>query len=255
MILFKKLGNYGRLGNQLFQIASTTGIALKNNTGYFFPEWQYNHMCKRGIPTLPNCRDLAAIDYNGESHFEYRDLTFSQVDNINLLGYFQTEKYFAHCRNRILNMLELNSVYADKINELNIDFQNCVSVHVRRGDYVNLPNHHPVLPLEYYQTCMSKFMFNHMFLLFTDDIEWCLKQSLFNNSHVIPIHTGNDFLDLHIMSHCKHNIIANSSYSWWGAWLNLNESKNVYAPKHNWFGTALSHLNTQDLLPDNWIKL
>ena len=126
--------------------------------------------------------------------------------------------------------------------------ENLCSIHVRRGDYLGLPNHHPACPLEYYEEAMKQMDDSKIFLVFSDDFGWCKEN--FTNSNVIFIEDNKDYIDLFLMTLCQNNIIANSSFSWWGAWLNQNENKKVIAP-NKWFGKAIQH-NTKDLIPPTW---
>ena len=125
------------------------------------------------------------------------------------------------------------------------------SIHVRRGDYLKLPNHHPVQSLNYLMKGVREMPEDTKFLIFSDDINWC-KQNFPNiPDKFIFIEGNSDYEDLLLMSLCKNNIIANSSFSWWAAWLNENVDKKVIAPS-KWFGTANSINNTKDLIPETW---
>jgi len=124
-------------------------------------------------------------------------------------------------------------------------------VHIRRGDYLNKIHKHPTQPKEYYYSAFSQFNEDIHFLIFSDDIEWC-KNNL-KYKYLYFIEEELDYISLYLMSLCNHNIIANSSFSWWGAWLNQETNKKVIAPS-NWFGKN-KKLNTKDLIPSKWIKL
>jgi len=126
-----------------------------------------------------------------------------------------------------------------------------VSVHVRRGDYLKLSDHHPACTLEYYDKAMSKFD-GCKFLIFSDDKKWCLEN--FNKENCEISFNSDAVEDLQLMSLCDHHIIANSSFSWWGAWLGRNKDKKVIAPKE-WFGPAKNDHNTKDLYCKDWIVL
>ena len=128
---------------------------------------------------------------------------------------------------------------------------NTCSVHVRRTDYLRLQQHHPVLSLEYYREAMNRFS-GALFLIFSDDIAWC-KDNLKSDSMQF-IEGENPITDMYLMSMCNNNIIANSSFSWWSAWMNNADDKKVVAPK-TWFGPAYKDMNTWDLLPETWIKI
>jgi hypothetical protein len=128
---------------------------------------------------------------------------------------------------------------------------NTCSVHIRRGDYLRFPNDHPTLLNDYYFKSFDKMKKNTKFIVFSDDITWCKDNIKGNNMFYIEDET--DYVNLILMSLCKHNIIANSSFSWWGAWLNKNKNKKVIAPKI-WFGPN-KNLNTKDLIPNKWITI
>jgi len=119
-------------------------------------------------------------------------------------------------------------------------------LHVRRGDYLQLPTHHPTCTIDYYHKALANF--DGKVLVFSDDIDWCRKT--FQDPRFEFVKGNLDYIDLYLMSMCKNNIIANSSFSWWAAWLNDNKDKKVIAPK-KWFGPAISH-NTMDLYPKKW---
>jgi hypothetical protein len=176
-----------------------------------------------------------------------------------LYGYFQTEKYFKNYREEILKTFTFKEEYSvqattflfEKIHSTSM-YKDIVSLHVRRGDYTLYPNHHPVCSDDYYQSAIGKFdLENSVFLVFSDDIEWCKKK--FEGENFIFSDTSNPYLDLAIMSLCDHHIIANSSFSWWGAWLNRSEDKKVIAPSR-WFGPSLVN-DTSDIYCKNWIKI
>lgn len=177
-------------------------------------------------------------------------------------GYFQSEKYFT---DNIVNIREelkiITPPSAANIEVLDkISACNAVSLHVRRGDYVTDPEalrYHGVCDLQYYHHAvafMAKEVNNPVFFVFSDDITWAKENIKVDyETHFVDINDADtNYEDLRLMSSCKHHIVANSSFSWWGAWLNTNISKKVVAPK-KWFATDQN--DTRDLLPDSWIKL
>jgi len=142
-----------------------------------------------------------------------------------------------------------------------------IFLHIRRGDpklpwaYVNLQNAHPVQTWDYYERALSHFPEDIPVVVFSDVIEWCKEQDFFKPDRFILSETTDEFsdgqrvpwTDLCLMSLCTDAIIANSSYSWWGAWLIDNPNKTVVAPK-NWFGPQFNHYDMSDLIPDKWIE-
>jgi len=177
-------------------------------------------------------------------------------------GYWQTEKYFKKYRNLILE----DFVFPKKTSQKNrniikkITNSQAVSLHVRRGDYVSnkLTNaYHGAVSLNYYEKAINlikKKVKNPLFIIFSDDPKWCKNNlPVPKNSIFVDHNKGKQsFEDMRLMSLCKHNIIANSSFSWWGAWLNQNSNKIVIAPG-SWFKNKDS--NTTDIIPSNWIKI
>lgn len=260
MITFAKLGNFGRLGNQMFQYAAAKAAALNCNGIFAIPfESQelsnfFNLECKY-YSLNQNINLINKMKIYSETIFEY-DTHFENItDNTSLEGYFQTEKYFKKYENIIRNDFkfkkEITDIVIPYISKLNKD-NNLVSIHIRRGDYVNLQQYHPLCTIEYYKNSMSQFI-NHKFLIFSDDIEWC-KNNFKNENNIIYSELKNHIQDMCAMSLCEHNIIANSSFSWWSAWLNNNPKKVVIAPK-KWFGESFNNKNTKDIYCDNWKKL
>lgn len=256
MITFTKLGAYGRLGNQLFQIAGTIGIALRNQTDYLFPQWESSHYYQTPIPQV-DIDELLKLDlklYNAEEHFHYQPVTLDQQSDWDIGGYLQTEKYFQHCAGIIRNHLRLKDELNDSLRSKYAELlqSECCSIHVRRGDYVGSPDYHPVLPMHYYDAAMAHFPAGTIFPIFSDDIEWC-RQS-FQGHRFVFIEESDPVLSMHLISLARHHIIANSSFSWWGAWLNEHPDKRVIAPSL-WFGERYTHLDTSDLVPEGWIKI
>jgi hypothetical protein len=175
-----------------------------------------------------------------------------------LNGYFQTEKYFAEFRDLILSQLEFKSQYRNSaesyIQSIRKENKDAViaSIHVRRGDYVMYPDHHPTCSSSYYINAAEELKTlnsNTIFLIFSDDVEWC--RSEFNNPSYIISNLENPYTEMCAMSLCDHNIIANSSFSWWGAWLNVNPDKIVISPSR-WFGSAMNK-DTSDVYCKDWI--
>ncbi len=197
--------------------------------------------------------------YIVQKEFNYQP-KYSQLSNSKssyLEGYWQSEKYFERYANIIQTDFKFPEL--DKVNKLlasQIQQSNAVSLHVRMGDYVNHPLHGGICTREYYSKAIELIksrVDNPTFFVFSNEIEWC--QQNFELSNVVYV-TGNDgessYKDMQLMSLCQHNIIANSSFSWWGAWLNSNPSKIVIAPA-KWFNDK--SINVSDLLPNSWIKL
>jgi hypothetical protein len=127
------------------------------------------------------------------------------------------------------------------------------SVNVRRGDFTSLPEYHPVCSISYFRNAINYIGKRKIYLVISDDIEWCKKS--FKGDNYYFIENENPTVDLYLQSLCANNIISNSSFSWWGAWLNTNSDKIVISPSENWVGKKHPVQNTNDLLPETWIKL
>lgn len=260
MITYAKLGSNGRLGNQMFQYAATKAAALNTNSVFAIPverhelfHW-FSLQCK-SYSLASNLQAINKLKNYTEGCFRYDQSFENIVDNTNLNGYFQTELYFKKYEQEIRKDFSFRKTITYEVvpfmKSLNCS-QEIVSVHIRRGDYVNLQQFHPLCSKEYYLEAMRLFP-DCKFVIFSDDIEWC-KQNFGENKNIVYSSLENHGQDLCAMSMCDHNIIANSSFSWWGAWLNNNKDKKVVAP-NRWFGEAYSDKNTKDIYCEGWIRL
>jgi hypothetical protein len=201
--------------------------------------------------------------YIVEKSFNYQSDVFDISDNIFIRGFWQSEKYFLEYRNTILQEFSFKSKLSEKNLAIKKQVQSCISVsiHVRRGDYISNPSAnkvHGVLSEDYYKRAIDKLDIDGaLFVFFSDDANWVknyLAPIILNSDNFIVVdhnHANESYNDMRLMSLCEHNIIANSSFSWWGAWLNTNPNKIVIAPK-NWFSIDK---NTSDLIPQSWIQV
>ena len=269
MLTFSKLGKHGNLGNQLFEIASTIGIARKNEMPYVFPRWKYAKDFKFPIPQSNHIHSDIQID---EPHYHYADIVLDRAKNIDLLGWFQSEKYFD------VNYMGKYFLFADKVIDrcMILDEQAfkpnvpVCAISVRRGDYVGNENYYE-LDMRYYAGAAEKMLkqFGNLnFLVFSDDLDWCKDNFIkpvrtsaesvfqFNHSRLFFTKTKTPIDQLASMSLCDHFIIANSSFSWWGAWLGeLNNKKaKVIAPAKWNAGPLLARADDKDVIPDRWEK-
>lgn len=261
MITYTKLGLNGRLGNQMFQYAATMAAAENAAAVFAIPienqelSKYFNLSCKF-FSIQDNRQILSRLNIYQESSFNYNQ-NFSFIgDNTDLLGYFQTEKYFKKIEDKIRKEFSFKKEILDKCNEKIINLKNqynkkICSLHVRRGDYVNLQNYHSLCSLEYYKKAID-INSDCIFYVFSDDIQWC-KQNFIEKKFIFSEQNSQE-QDLCLMSLCDNNIIANSSFSWWGAWLNLNKEKQIIAP-NNWFGPSYKGHDTTDLYCEDWIKI
>ena len=209
-------------------------------------------------------RWLKSYRYYVENSFKYDNFFEASKGNILICGYWQTEKYFLN----YLNVIREDFTFILPKNnqtlalEERIHQSNAVSIHVRRGDYVSLQsanNFHGLADLQYYKKAIlavEKHITNPMYFVFSDDTQWVKENLLKERKDMIVVehNYGKDsWQDMYLMSRCKHNIIANSSFSWWGAWLNTNIQKIVIAPKQ-WFAGEENN-QTYDLIPPAWKRL
>lgn len=187
--------------------------------------------------------------------------------NVYLQGYWQSEKYFKEVEDVIHNDFsfsippdDANQAILDKIAADSVFGLEAVSVHIRRGDYSSDPKtkaHHGLLPLGYYKSAMAvieKRFHQVCYYVFSDDLAWCRKNLRFKGEAVfVDVNKKlQGWMDMRLMSRCHHHIIANSSFSWWAAWLNANKDKMVVAPQE-WLSD--SKLINKDMLPGDWLKI
>lgn len=255
-ISFNFLGQQGRLGNQLFQFATIKGLASKHNYQFKIPT--ENH-------ELINCftlRSLDAINFGinnvhqqyHERFFNFDKVLFDQCpDNIDLFGYFQSEKYFSHISHELrFDLTFRNEILQTAFTFLeNLSKEPIISLHVRRTDYVNHPRHGGCCTNEYYSNALDLFDKQLKVVVVSDDPLWIKTQHIFKSDRFI-VSNNNQFADLCIMSLCDYHIIANSSFSWWGSWLSCSEK--TIAPK-TWFTPAAGIDNWNDIYccNKNWI--
>ena len=200
------------------------------------------------------------INYIREKHtFVFDKKLINRNGYLCYEGYFQNENYFKHLRGDLLRKFSLKVPF-DEENQLILDKileTNSVSLHIRRGDYVSLDyvnKIHGVCALDYYKRAIeyiTKRVNPPHFFLFSDDIDWVVENLKMEHPFtVVDINKGKGWLDMNLMKQCKHNIIANSSFSWWGAWLNENPQKIIIAPE-KW----TARKQKCDIVPLGWVKL
>ena len=248
----------GGLGNYMFQIAAAYAISLRDQKKFICetydvqsPQKPLHHYKTNLFSKIEFTEENIPHTPFGEQKFSYTEIPTIE-ENLRLYGYFQSEKYFQKYRSEILDLFDTDEETKDKINQKysSVLNKNPTSLHVRRGDYVWLSDYHYNQGVDYYKSATDIIGKEKQYLIFSDDIQWC-KENLDFIENKIFITDNTDYEDLYLMSLCENNIIANSSFSWWGAWLNKNENKKVISPK-NWFGKSNSHLDTKDLYCDKW---
>ena len=259
----------GGLGNMLFQIAAVKSLAIDYGVDCSFPNLIHHY----GVMDADNFY-IPNLKHSTEYHQIFNKLNVVQPttslplirypfhyvkadlppDNFVVDGFFQSEKYFAHNREAILDFIKMpesvREIIETKYSE--ILSVRTTAIHVRRGDYLKFPQHHPTQTVEYFLSGVELLKDKtDKFLVFSDDIAWCKTNFKFDN--IVYIENEKDYIELYLQSLCNNNITSNSSFSWWGAWLNKNEDKVVIGPT-NWFGPAIQH-ETADILPESWIKI
>jgi hypothetical protein len=297
----------GGLGNQLFQVFAALGAAIRNNdTCYFLytirdasgkRETYWNTLLHYLKPmtvnaTQANVQRFRHLPEYQESGFRYSKLPGQTAMNstpLKLIGYFQSEKYFADVRDEIydkLQLLEQQRHIRAMFAESSWFSCGCVTIamHFRIGDYKHIQEVHPILPLEHYRQALKHVMAKLSSSDFCgrdsspNDNQKKINVLIFNQAcdnavilehmralkndpafaaqcrfHKVP-DMFEDWKQMMLMSVCDHNIIANSTFSWWGAYLNQNPGKIVCYPS-TWFGPALKNHDTRDLFPSDWVKI
>jgi hypothetical protein len=252
-----------RLANQMFQYASLKGIAANRGYQYCIPpsnyvsskdEWDEHQLfIPFKLETVSNL-NVQYIDSDrpviNESEFGFDIKLYEECpDWVCLLGYFQTERYFKNIENEIRADFSFTDEIDSACKASIFSIESPIALHVRRCDYTINPNH-PTLSLDYYEQALKLFDSNRNVLIFSDDTEWCKQQKIFDPDRFYISEGQSNYFDLCLMTLCEDHIIANSTFSWWGAWL-ANDNK-VIAPS-NWFGEGnLSNLDTKDLIPETW---
>jgi hypothetical protein len=233
----------------MFQCAALAGYAKKHGATWGFPSdtREVPHLRKMfpSIPVLDG--NFKRINLADPQHFNYSPLQKFNQDTT-LLGFFQSEKYFEGADDEIRNMFKLN---------IQPEYKDYVSIHVRRGDYVQHSNSFPPITWDYVNQALNyicrRIELPIKVIVFSDDIQWCRdnfpKDCEFSEGR-------NEFEDLSIMASCSHHIIANSTFSWWGAWLGYNPDKIVVSPHYeNWFGPGFTGSAPKDLIPASWHQI
>jgi len=285
----------GGIGNQMFQYAAARALSLTTKQPYYLDindfsnyklhngfelkrvfnldiasadqatitkmlGWRSSHLARR-ILRRPQLASLRGERYIVQPYFNYWPGFFSLTGDVYLHGYWQSESYFKPFENIIRQDFTFREPLQGRNLELSTEISNhqSVSLHVRRGDYINDSKTAKIMDvcsLEYYLRAIdyiAKYVKHPVFYIFSDDIDW-VKKNLPISFPCIYVDFNRDtesYRDMQLMSKCKHNVIANSSFSWWGAWLNANAEKVVVAPKR-WFCNGT---DDSDLIPKEWVRL
>ena len=275
MIGYDRLGTNGRFGNQLFQYASLRRIAANNNLDFCIPPEDH--------PTYADYALFSAFKMEGvktgiisgdtveEASYEFDENLFNNCpDNVNLEGFYQTEKYFKHIEEQIRKDFTFKDDILNSCKEYMDEYDDISFLHIRRGDNVGREDYYPLPSVEWMGEMVEKHFSDKPILICTDDLEWVQSQEEFKDDkfHIsetrlyydTPVMVGGGsyknslvpYYDLCLMSLCNGGIVANSSLSWWGAWLQTASNKKIVA-QDPWYGPKLSFNNTKDLYPESWI--
>lgn len=247
-------------GFELSRVFSLVAAKAEPSTTHELLGWRENYWARK----ILRRRQLAWLrgkKFVVEPHFNYWPDFFNINDDCYLYGYWQSERYFKAFE----AIIRQDFIFREPLQELNAELsldmatKQAVSLHIRRGDYVSNPKNHNIMSvcdLEYYRLAINYIatqVEQPVFYLFSDDMAW-VKQSLpmeFPSVYIEHNSGAESYRDMQLMSLCRHHIIANSSFSWWGAWLNIKPEKIVIAPKR-WFRNGNED---SDLIPNEWIRL
>ena len=267
MLGFNHLGRMGQLGNQMFQYASLKGIARNRGFDYMVAhnaDVVVDSLGNKLYTELFNPFDIdvkqGVLDtqqYIQEPHFQFSEELFNTCpDNASLVGYYQTPKYFNHIKDEIRSDFTFRPEILEPCKEMMEEMVEPVALHIRRGDFITNVENHYNQGLEYYEEALTKFEKNRQVIIFSDDTEWCNKQKLFAPDRFLIAEGNSPYVDMCLMTMCTGFIIANSTFSWWPAWLSEAEDKTVVYPKQ-WFGVTgyTKDHDVTDLFPRRWIKL
>lgn len=278
----------GGLGNQMFQYALYKKMEFLNkevalDTSFFRSQQKLRELeigifdvkyrgisdkevaCIRGYGYHDSIFDKIKYRLKPSEYTLYQDTIerfqpeIFEMDNVYLCGYWQSEKYFKDIRSMILKEFTFPEDVREKTKKLckKMETENSISIHIRRSDYLlgeNARVYGNVCNEKYYENAiayMTKKIDNPYYYVFTDDLQWAKKYFCKNNYTIVDENRGNNsYIDMYLMSRCRHNIIANSSFSWWGAWLNQNPDKIVLGPK-KWFHNH----EKEEIVCEDWIRI
>ena len=250
----------GRLGNVMFQFAGTEYLGNKYNfkTGYFNLDSlikskhtnEYLNMFENfnwpSINHPPGLNFEASIGFFGCTEVPFHYEPFNVVDNTTYNSMFQSEKYFPN-RDFIINLFAPSKKVLSELKKYEDILKGTTcAIHVRRGDYLDELGPNFAQDTTYFQNAINLIGEVDKYIIFSDDIKWCKENFLMKN--VTFIENGKDYIEIFLQSRCTHNIISNSTFSWWGAYLNQNLNRKIVAPK-KWFNDNMKN----DIVPDYWL--
>lgn len=251
----------GGLGNQMFQIAHVYSQSIKNNSNCVFRTNSNTQNQGNNVSTYIN-NIFKKLNFKNEvvsdigifeGGFNFNDVVTPPNKNINFHGYYQSSKNFYGYNTNIKELFEPDENFIKnlKVKYPKIFDNNSVSIHIRKGDYKNFPEIHPSISVSYIKKCVSKFNGDYNFFVFSDDEKWC--EINLNFLDYVFVKLDFDYEELWAISLCKNNIMSNSSFSWWGSYLNKNPNKVVLCPSM-WFGPN-GVKQYEDIYENDWIKI
>jgi len=282
----------GGLGNQLFQIFTTISYSIQSKQPFEFLNTYTIESCTNrhsywetfllSLKPFTHTSITSDYDFVGEKNFQYNKLPLTIEDeprDKKLVGYFQSYKYFEVYFENICSLISLSYLknqvskeYPQYLhNNKNVPYDKIISMHFRLGDYKKLPDYHPILSVEYYIQSLKKIfeilnkkgdatLYTILYFCEKEDNEEVqmkieiLKKEFPRLEFTKADDSIVDWKQMILMSCCKHNIIANSSFSWWGGHFNTDKEKILCFPKM-WFGDKLKHHVLDDLFPQSWTKI
>lgn len=275
-ISYNRLGSNGRLGNQMFQYAALRGIAANRGFDWLIPPPDSYGDSNYG---LFDCFKMSSVKEENFGYLNAQSISSNQFhfskeffdgcpDNVNLHDYFTTEKYFENVKDIIREDFTFKDEILEPCKEIIDQLDNPIFMHLRRGDYVVNPSAHPICPIEYYEEALTHFDEDISVIVFSDDIGWCREQPFFESDRFMLSEFDEKYaqtcdtlqgrqqalipyFDLCMMTLCTGGIIANSTMSWWGAWLMQNRTQPIIYPTQ-WFGSYYDHYIMDDLCPQDW---
>ena len=246
----------GQLGNELFEIANAYYLSKKYGKYLILNGEKYgNNKVYHNIEN--NIINSKSKKIKINEPYSYEPIILERDKNIILHGYYQSEKYFEEIKDEIVELFHLNNEESLHLNELCKKYDindNSVSLHIRRRDYLSESYYrklYSLIPLFYYEKCINYFGINRRYVIFSNEIEWCMKQDLFKNLPNKTFVNEKDYIELFLMSKCHDNIIGNSTFSWWGAYLNKNKNKTVLMP-NRWYNINNHNYVFNDIVPKDF---
>jgi glycosyltransferase involved in cell wall biosynthesis len=249
----------GGLGNQMFEIAAAAALAKDNDAILVINPTEHNlpNQGRNVNVYMDNVFSKIIFDNNPPpckiykwDHIYYKPIPYTP--NLKLVGHNQSYKYFDHHRKYIQDLFSpTEKILSHLDKQYNIDMvSKATIIQVRRGDYIKFPEHLPMAPIDYYTNAVKLISPNEVWVC-SDDIEWCKENLRFECD--VKFLSEEDYITLYLISLCKNVIISNSSFGWWGCYLNKRSDKNIYVPSQ-WFGKILLEdgFKTDDLILPDW---